>query len=73
MNAAQPAIPPGVPPVASTHDRARAWLRAATGALGALAAAAAAVSWDAQYVLVRDVKHAPAIAAWKPASPTSAR
>jgi hypothetical protein len=63
MNAARAALPAGIPPAASAHDRARGWLRAATGALAALAAAAAAVSWDAQYVLVRDVKHAPAIAA----------
>ena len=32
-------------------------------ALALLAAAAAAVSWDAQYLLVRHIKHAPAIAA----------
>jgi hypothetical protein len=33
------------------------------GSLAVLAAAAAAVSWDAQYVMVRQVKHNPAIAA----------
>jgi len=32
-------------------------------ALAVLAAAAAAVSWDAQYQMVRSVKHAPVIAA----------
>jgi hypothetical protein len=63
MNAVQAALPAEAPSTASTHDRARAWLRAATGALAALAAAAATVSWDAQYVLVRGVKHAPPIAA----------
>lgn len=44
-------------------DRAAAWLRNAMIALAVLAAAAAAVSWDAQYVLVKAVKHTPAIAA----------
>ena len=44
-------------------DRARAWLRGALLALAALAIAAAAVSWEAQYVLVRSVKHSPAVAA----------
>ena len=33
------------------------WLRGAVVALGVLAAAAAAVSWDAQYTMVRAVKH----------------
>jgi hypothetical protein len=46
-----------------TNDRGRAWLRIAMAALALLAAAAAAVSWDAQYLLVRHVKHAPAVAA----------
>jgi hypothetical protein len=32
-------------------------------ALAVLATAAAIVSWDAQYVMVRQVKHVPAIAA----------
>jgi len=45
------------------RDRAQAWLRSAMAALAVLAAAAAAVSWDAQYVLVRAVKHDPAVAA----------
>src|SRR6266516_1286401 len=35
------------------RDRGQAWLRSAMAALAVLAAAAAAVSWDAQYVLVR--------------------
>jgi hypothetical protein len=73
MSGAQAAIPPAVPSAASTHDRARGWLRAATGALAALAAAAATVSWDAQYVLVRDVKHAPPIAALEAGIPASGR
>jgi hypothetical protein len=47
----------------STRDRAQSWLRNAMIALAILAAAAAAVSWDAQYVLVKTVKHTPAIAA----------
>jgi hypothetical protein len=37
--------------------------------LAVLAAAAAAVSWDAQYVMVRQVKHNPAIAALEAAIP----
>jgi hypothetical protein len=44
-------------------DRAHAWLRGAMIALAVLAVAAAAVSWDAQYVLVRAVKHTEVIAA----------
>ena len=46
-----------------TIDRAQALLRGAMIALAVLAAAAAAVSWDAQYVLVRAAKHDPAVAA----------
>jgi hypothetical protein len=53
---AAPAVPDG-------RDRAQAWLRSAMAALAVLAAAAAAVSWDAQYVMVRAVKHTPTIAA----------
>jgi hypothetical protein len=37
--------------------------------LAVLAAAAAAVSWDAQYVMVRQVKHIPAVAALEAAIP----
>jgi len=39
------------------------WLRGAAVALGVLAAAAAAVSWDAQYRMVRAVKHVTVVAA----------
>jgi hypothetical protein len=39
------------------------WLRGAAVALGVLAAAAAAVSWDAQYTMVRAVKHVTVVAA----------
>jgi hypothetical protein len=39
------------------------WLRGAAAVLALLAVAAAAVSWQAQYVMVAAVKHAPAIAA----------
>ena len=44
--------------VAGRHvrDRALVWLRGAVIALGVLAGASAAVSWDAQYVLVASVK-----------------
>lgn len=45
------------------RDRATGWLRGAMASLAVLAAAAAVVSWDAQYVLVRAVKHIPAVAA----------
>ena len=44
-------------------DRAQAWLRNAMIALAVLAAAAAVVSWDAQYVLVQAVKHSGPVAA----------
>ncbi|HLX48462.1 MAG TPA: hypothetical protein VKS82_09025 [Streptosporangiaceae bacterium] len=44
-------------------DSGRAWLRNAMIALAVLAAAAAAVSWDAQYVMVGRVKHNPVVAA----------
>ena len=39
------------------------WLRGAAVALGVLAAAAAAVSWEAQYAMVRGVKPVPVVAA----------
>jgi hypothetical protein len=43
--------------------RAGWWLRGAAVALGVLAAAAAAVSWEAQYAMVRAVKPVPVVAA----------
>jgi hypothetical protein len=52
--------PPALP---GQRDRAQAWLRSAMVALAVLAAAAAAVSCDAQYEMVGSVKHAPVIAA----------
>jgi hypothetical protein len=45
------------------------WLRGAAGVLALLAAAAAAVSWQAQYVMVLAVKHAPVVAAIEAAIP----
>jgi hypothetical protein len=54
-----PALAP--PPVAAADGRA--WLRNAMAALAVLAAAAAVVSWDAQYVMVYRARHVPAIAA----------
>lgn len=39
------------------------WLRCAAIALGVLATAAAVVSWDAQYTMVRSVKHVTVVAA----------
>lgn len=44
-------------------DRARTWLTSAMAALAVLAAAAAVVSWDAQYNLVQEIKGIPAVAA----------
>jgi hypothetical protein len=46
-----------------TADTGHGWLRYSIAALAILAAAAAVVSWDAQYVLVHAVKRVPAIAA----------
>jgi hypothetical protein len=46
-----------------TSDRAQTWLRGAMLALAVLAVAAVAVSWDAQYILVRAVKDNTVIAA----------
>jgi hypothetical protein len=51
------------PAIVTPDDRARVWLVSAMGALAVLAAAAAAVSWDAQYTLVQAIKGVPAIAA----------
>jgi hypothetical protein len=52
------------PHAATGHpNTGRAWLRNAMAALAVLAAAAAVVSWDAQYVMVSQVKHALVIAA----------
>ena len=44
-------------------ETGRAWLRGAMAALAVLAAGAAAVSWDAQYVMVYSARHTPAVAA----------
>src|SRR6266568_2868562 len=52
-----------VPAGRHARDRAQAWLRGAMITLAVLAAAAAAVSWEAQYVLVASVKHAAPVAA----------
>jgi hypothetical protein len=53
---------PAPPPPAAAGD-GRAWLRNAMAALAVLAAAAAVVSWDAQYVMVGQARRVPAIAA----------
>jgi hypothetical protein len=50
-------------PADSRANTGRAWLRNAMAALAILAAAAAVVSWDAQYIMVSQVKHTPVIAA----------
>jgi hypothetical protein len=56
--------PNGTPLATSTNpETGRAWLRNAMVALAVLAAAAAVVSWDAQYLMIRQVKHIPAISA----------
>lgn len=47
----------------ASPDRSGTWLRGAIAALAVLAAAAAMVSWQAQYVMVASVKHAVAVAA----------
>lgn len=52
----------GAAPV-SAADAGKAWLRYAMAALGMLAAAAAIVSWQAQYVMVAGVKRSAVIAA----------
>jgi hypothetical protein len=51
--------------LATSHpaDSGRTWLRNAMAALALLAAAAAVVSWDAQYVMVGQARHVPVIAA----------
>jgi hypothetical protein len=59
---ARPPLTAATHPVPAT-DSGRAWLRNAMAALAVLAAAAAVVSWDAQYVMVRQARHVPAIAA----------
>jgi hypothetical protein len=50
-------------PASMRKATGRAWLRNAMAALAVLVAAAAVVSWDAQYVMVSQVKHIPVIAA----------
>jgi len=62
-SAPQPGATAQAPTVQRSHDRSQGWLRGAMLALAVLAVAAAVVSWDAQYVLVRSVKHNPAVAA----------
>ena len=56
-------------PGSGTPGRAGAWLRGALAALAVLAAAAAVVSWDAQYVLVRAVKHNTVVAGFEAGIP----
>ena len=59
--------PPGRP-----ADRSGLWLRNAAAGLGILAAAAAAVSFTAQYRMVDATRHLPAIAALEAAIPDAA-
>jgi hypothetical protein len=60
-------IPPGRP-----ADRSGLWLRNAATGLGVLAAAAAAVSFTAQFRMVDAARHLPAIAALEAAIPDAA-
>ena len=60
-------VPPGRP-----NDRSGLWLRNAAAGLGVLAAAAAAVSFTAQYRMVDATRHLPAIAALEAAIPDAA-
>ena len=60
-------LPPGRP-----NDRSGLWLRNAAAGLGVLAAAAAAVSFTAQYRMVDATRHLPAIAALEAAIPDAA-
>jgi hypothetical protein len=60
-------IPPGRP-----ADRSGLWLRNAGTGLGVLAAAAAAVSFTAQYRMVDATHHLPVIAALEAAIPDAA-
>jgi hypothetical protein len=62
-----PPAPPGRP-----GDRSGRWLRNAAAGLGVLAAAAAAVSFTAQYRMVDATRHLPAIAALEAAIPDAA-
>jgi hypothetical protein len=62
LHAVTPATPARTAARRANKDRAAGWLRGAMLALAVLAGAAAVVSWDAQYVLVRAVKHNPAVA-----------
>ena len=59
--------PPGRP-----RDRSGLWLRNAAAGLGVLAAAAAAVSFTAQYRMVDATRHLPVIAALEAAIPDAA-
>src|SRR5262245_61341034 len=58
-----PSTAPAATHAGSHSDRGRGWLKGAMLALAVLAVAAAVVSWDAQYVLVRSARHNPAVAA----------
>ncbi len=49
--------------VSGRPETGMAWLRGAMAALAILAAGAAVVSWDAQYVMVHSARHTPAVAA----------
>ena len=61
----------GTPPSSRpTPDRSGLWLRNAAAGLCILAAAAAAVSFTAQYRMAETARHEPPSPPWKPPSPT---
>jgi Protein of unknown function (DUF2637) len=72
----RPASGPGFPGPAAVRerpgDRSGAWLRTAMAGLAVLAAAAAVVSFQAQYQMVVSDKHAPVIAAVQAGIPDAA-
>jgi hypothetical protein len=69
-SAARPASQPGPP--GRPKDRSGLWLRNAAAGLCVLAAAAAAVSFTAQYRMVDAVRHLPVVAALEAAIPDAA-
>jgi Protein of unknown function (DUF2637) len=71
--AADPPVVPGPGPAwGRPGDRSGAWLRTAMAGLAVLAAAAAVVSFQAQYRMVAGYKHAPVIAAVQASIPDAA-
>src|SRR5690348_13575309 len=63
---------PGSGPSSLGQDRSGPWLRSAAAGLGALAAAAAAVSFTAQYEMADATRHLPVVATLEAAIPDTA-